>query len=208
VSDIRVPGAPHGAAARETMTTALVVALVIFAGTLASLEAGFRWGRRETARNTAAHEGIGAVEASAFALLGLLLGFSFAGATARLEAKRELIVAEANAIGTAYRRLDTLPPEAQASIREQFKRLIDARIRAYERRSDPAGADRDLEVFNAAWTESGRSRSKPVRPRKNGIAGASGDQRDDRRQHRQDGDATGPSSRYDQTGGRRQRTWE
>jgi hypothetical protein len=100
VSDIRVPGAPHGAAARETMTTALVVALVIFAGTLASLEAGFRWGRRETARNTAAHEGIGAVEASAFALLGLLLGFSFAGATARLEAKRELIVAEANAIGT------------------------------------------------------------------------------------------------------------
>ena len=73
-------------------------------GTLLSLEAGFRWGLLDTGRNILAHEGIGAIETWAFALLGLLLGFSFAGATSRLESKRELIVAEANAIETAYPR--------------------------------------------------------------------------------------------------------
>jgi hypothetical protein len=56
------------------------------------------------------HEGVGAIEAAVFALLGLLLGFSFACATSRLDAKRELIVQEANAIGTAYLRLDCFPP--------------------------------------------------------------------------------------------------
>lgn len=35
-----------------------------------------------------AHEGIGTIEAAVFALLGLLLGFSFAGGTSRLDARR------------------------------------------------------------------------------------------------------------------------
>jgi hypothetical protein len=132
------------------VTWALVVATVIFLGTLFSLEIGFRWGRRETSRNSLSHEGIGAVEASAFALLGLLLGFSFAAATSRLEYKRELIVAEANAIGTAYRRLDVLPPDTQPLLRQQFKLLIDARISAYDRRFDHASADRDLKAISEA----------------------------------------------------------
>jgi hypothetical protein len=132
------------------MTTALGVAILIFAGTIISLEAGFRWGRRDTAGNAAAHEGLGAVEASAFALVGLLLGFSFAGAMSRLDAKREAIVAEANAIGTAYRRIDILPAETQPAIRDEFKRLIDARINAYEQRFDAGAAGRHLEAFDAA----------------------------------------------------------
>src|SRR6516165_3334269 len=103
----------------EPVTTALVVAIVIFVGTIVSLEAGFRRGRQDTGGDTTAHEGLGALEASAFALVGLLLGFSFAGAMSRLEAKRESIVAETNAIGTAYRRLDVLPADAQPSIRQE-----------------------------------------------------------------------------------------
>lgn len=128
----------------------VAVAAVIFVGTLCSLEAGFRWGRLQTGRDALSHEGIGAIEASAFALLGLLLGFSFAGATSRLESKRELIVAEANAIGTAYLRIDVLAPDAQPPIRQQFKRLIEARISAYERRFDDAPTDRDLQAVSDA----------------------------------------------------------
>lgn len=55
------------------------------------------------------------MEAAIFGLLGLLLGFAFAGATSRLEARRQLIVQEANAIGTAYLRLDLLPPPINQS---------------------------------------------------------------------------------------------
>lgn len=137
----------------EPIMSALIVSTVIFVGTLLSLEAGFRYGRRDIERNSLAHEGTGAVDASAFALLGLLLAFSFAGATSRLEDKRELIVAEANAIGTAYRRIDVLPPDSQPMIRRHFKRLIEARIRAYDSRFDPVSVQRDLEVFTEAQDE-------------------------------------------------------
>jgi hypothetical protein len=66
---------------------------------------GFRVCRSSEKYTEAAHEGIGVIEAAVFALLGLLLGFSFSGGTSRMDTKRQLIVQEANAIGTAYLRL-------------------------------------------------------------------------------------------------------
>jgi hypothetical protein len=109
------------------VTMALALSGVILAGTIVSVEAGFRWGLRDAHTNAKlSHEGVTAVEAAAYGLLGLLLAFSFAGATNRLEVKRQLVVDEANAIGTAYLRVDLLAAEAQPPIRREFKRLIDA----------------------------------------------------------------------------------
>ena len=82
---------------------AIAVSTGLFLGILACLEVGYRIGRRSSEQYPeSSHEGIGVIEAAVFALLGLLLGFSFAGGTSRLDAKRQLIVEEANAIGTAY----------------------------------------------------------------------------------------------------------
>ena len=112
---------------------------VVFAGTLFCLEAGYRWGHRAVTKEAElAHEGIGAIEGSVFALLGLLLGFSFAGATSRLDARRQLIVEEANAIGTAYLRLDLLPTTSQPEIRQIFRRYLEARLNAYAQLPDPS----------------------------------------------------------------------
>jgi hypothetical protein len=102
---------------------------------VAGLEAGFRLGARD-GRRTGAHDGLGAIEAALFALLGLLLGFAFAGATSRLDARRELIVREANAIGTAYLRVDLLPQAAQPGVRTLFRRYLAARLRAFDQGLD------------------------------------------------------------------------
>lgn len=130
---------------------ALLLSVIILVATVVSVEIGYRWGLRD-ARNSVrlSHEGVTSVEASAYALLGLLLAFSFAGATNRLEQKRQVILDEANAIGTAYLRVDLLPAETQPPIREQFKRMIDARLAAHEHRNDPAQAERDLAVMTGA----------------------------------------------------------
>ena len=85
------------------------VAVILFIGTLCCLELGYRLANRKSENPDLAHEGIGGLEAAVFALLGLLLGFSFGGGTSRLESRRQLIIQEANAIGTAYLRLDMLP---------------------------------------------------------------------------------------------------
>jgi hypothetical protein len=110
---------------------AITISAALFASMLGCLEVGYRVGRRKTEEHPTAHEGIGTMEAAIFALLGLLLGFSFSGATGRFDARRQLIIGEANAIGTAYLRLDTLPTSDQPEMRRLFREYVDARLDAY-----------------------------------------------------------------------------
>jgi len=82
------------------------------------------------------------IETAIYALLGLMLAFTFAGAASRFDARRAQTVQEANAIGTAYLRLDLLPAAAQPPLREKFRRYAEARIGVYQ-------ALPDLEASNA-----------------------------------------------------------
>ena len=124
---------------------ALLSAVALFLGILLCLDVGFRWGRRRVSRDSEdAHEGIGAIEAAVFALLGLLLGFSFAGATSRLDTRRQLIVEEANAIGTAYLRLDLLPAAEQPVLRRLFREYLESRLRVYDKIGDQDAIDREF----------------------------------------------------------------
>ena len=66
---------------------ALVLFIGLFAAVLASLEVGYRIGRNGAKKNPQlGFEGIGAMEAAVFSLVGLLLAFSFSGASSRFEA--------------------------------------------------------------------------------------------------------------------------
>jgi len=124
---------------------ALAISLLLFLGMLVCLDAGYRLGTpHEDADRELTHEGVGAIEAAVFALLGLLLGFSFAGATSRLDTKRTLVVEEANAIGTAYLRLDLLPPDHQLAMRALFRNYLDARLGFYQKLPDLAAAQQEL----------------------------------------------------------------
>ncbi len=93
---------------------ALLVA-ILFGLVLVCLEAGWRAGRRRARLESHnAFAGQGTVEAAVFGLMALLMAFTFSGAASRFDSKRQLVIQEANAIGTAYLRLDLLPPAAQA----------------------------------------------------------------------------------------------
>ncbi len=125
--------------------TAFALAIGLFAAMMACLELGYRIGRRSRkVHGVSAHQGIGVIDAAVFALLGLLLGFTFAGATSRLDAKRQLVVQEANAIGTAYLRLDVLPASEQPEMRRLFRAYLDARLRVYERVRDRSAVGPEL----------------------------------------------------------------
>ncbi|MDQ1452165.1 MAG: hypothetical protein QOK38_2031 [Acidobacteriaceae bacterium] len=88
-------------------------------------------GRRFRLKHKAPPEGT-AIESSIFALFGLLLAFTFSGAVARYDAHRQLLVKETNAIGTAYLRLDLLPPAAQPALRQLFRDYTDSRRHLYD----------------------------------------------------------------------------
>lgn len=72
--------------------------------------------------------GTGAIEAAVFGLLGLLVAFNFAGAYSRYETRRQIIVNEANAISTAFLRLDLLEPKVRSLVQQKFFEYLDLRI--------------------------------------------------------------------------------
>lgn len=116
---------------------AAVLAVGLFVGMLMMLELGRRLGDRvERVDPEGAHTGTGPVEGAVFALLGLLVAFSFSGAAQRFDARRSLIVEEANAIGTAYLRIDLVPEAAQAGLRTLFRRYLDTRLEVYRSMPD------------------------------------------------------------------------
>jgi hypothetical protein len=130
------------------MTHALSVFLYtfgLFLGMLLFLEIGRRIAVRRMKKDSGtAGEGVGAVDGAIFALLGLLIAFTFSGASARFDTRRQLIVEETNAIGTAYLRLDLFPAELQPALRESFRRYLDARIEVYRKLPDVAAAKAHL----------------------------------------------------------------
>jgi len=130
----------------------------LFVAMLVLQDLGRRIGRRRMAGDTeGARAGLGAVDGAVFGLLGLLLAFTFSGAASRFDTRRQLIVEEANAIGTAYLRLDMLPESAQPALRDKFRRYVDTRLAAYRKLPDLQAATEELALAAALqgeiWSE-------------------------------------------------------
>ena len=124
---------------------ALGPAVALFGAVLLVIEAGRRIGMRAMARDPdGARAGAGVVDAAVFGLLGLLVAFTFSGAATRFETRRQLVVEEANTIGTAYLRLDILPGPAQAGLRARFREYLDSRLAAYRALPDVAAFQAEL----------------------------------------------------------------
>lgn len=128
----------------------------VFLGMLAMMEAGRRIGLWRLARDPeAAKEGIGPLEASVLGLLGLLVAFCFSGAAGRYDDRRDLVVQEANALGDAWARLDTLPEDLQPPLRDGLRRYLESRLETYRRLPDIGAAlselRRSVEIQDEIW---------------------------------------------------------
>jgi hypothetical protein len=116
---------------------AVLITIAFFIGMMAASEIGRRIGIARLAREPdGLAKGAGAAEGAVFALLGLLLAFTFSGAASRFEARRMMINEETNAIGTAYLRIDLLPKESQPALRDMFRKYLDLRASVYRSAGD------------------------------------------------------------------------
>ena len=100
-------------------------------------KSGFRAGRRLFVTKDEPRKGqIGGIQGAVLGLLALLLGFTFSMAVGRYENRRDLVLKEANAIGTTYLRASFLP-EAQATAVEGLLRsYVDVRLDFYSAGND------------------------------------------------------------------------
>jgi hypothetical protein len=134
----------------ERTLVSLISAIGLFIGMVVLLELGRQLGRRRHRRDEeGSRAGLGAVEGAVFALMGLLIAFTFSGAASRFDGRREMIIEEANAIGTAWLRLDLLPVDTQADLRASFRNYLDYRIRAYAKVPDMEAVQKELDLAAA-----------------------------------------------------------
>jgi hypothetical protein len=153
---------------------AIAVSGLLFVAMLVFVDIGFRIGKkRKTNTPDTNDEGVGTVDAAVFGLLGLILAFTFSGASSRLDMRRAQIVQEANAIGTAYLRIDLLQPSEQPELRKLFKDYLESRIEVYEKMPDVAGAKAALakgnDLQNAIWSHSVTACQIDLTPRTCGL---------------------------------------
>lgn len=106
--------------------------------------------------------GVSALDASIYGLFGLLLAFIFSGAATRFDHRRELIVEEANAIGTAYLRVDLLPADSQVSLRPLFRQYVESRLATY----------RDIRSLESAMEDYRHSQELQLQIWRQAVAGA------------------------------------
>src|SRR5215472_3094266 len=105
------------------------LALVILLVGLSEL--AWRLGLARSRKKPVEEKDSGTVRSAVLALLGLLLGFSFAIAGARYEARRELLVEEANSIGTTARRAELLPQSHASNVVRFLREYVPLRIEAH-----------------------------------------------------------------------------
>lgn len=130
---------------------ALLIAIMLLV--LLSIEGGYRLGkfvgRPEQEKDTPLGEMVGAT----LGLLAFLLAFTFGLAASRYDTRRELVLDEANAIGTTYLRAAMLP-EGGDELRALLRQYVDLRLAATDPRQLPQLIRRSELLQNRLWERS------------------------------------------------------
>jgi hypothetical protein len=108
--------------------TELLVALGLIAGVVAAHEIGFRLGTLSRSTDETFDRQVALVRGSTAALVAFLIGFAFSGAASRFIDRLDIIVKEANALGTAYLRADTLVEPQREELRAALKEYTADRV--------------------------------------------------------------------------------
>ena len=112
-------------------TDAWLLFLILLVSMIIMVYAGKQYIRRRPPMG-----GIGAIEGSLFALLGLILAFTFGMSGSRYDARRTVIIEEANAISTAILRADLYEDAERQGFRKDFAEYLEARIAVYNAQRD------------------------------------------------------------------------
>jgi hypothetical protein len=110
--------------------TGILVVVVL----LVALESGNQIGnrKRNAGQESQDSEGGDVALTSMLALLGLMLAFTYAFTLSRADARKQAVLDEANAIGTAFLRADLAPEPTRTELRKLLREYAQTRLPAHE----------------------------------------------------------------------------
>ena len=110
-------------------TPTLTIAVIIFILIIIFYLLGYYLRRRANIKNPEKSKAdLGALNGTLLGLLALLLAFTFGMSNSRFDTRRQLIVEEANDIGTVILRTDMYPDSVRQLLRANLKEYVEARI--------------------------------------------------------------------------------
>lgn len=128
---------------------ALTLALVLFA-----VEVGYRLGgARQKAASPEKEAPVGAMVGATLGLLAFMLAFTFGLGAQFFQAKRQVLLDEANAIGTTYLRASFLPAADRDAARDLLREYVDVRLAAVETGEVQGAMQRSVEIHDALWAQ-------------------------------------------------------
>ena len=129
----------------------LFVAILVVV--LLSVEGGYRLGKDRRARHEEEKEApLGTMVGATLGLLAFILAFTFGLAANRFDSRRQVLLNEANAIGTTYLRAGMLPERGQ-QVRDLLRDYVAARLEAVQPGKLTEGLRRSEDIQQKVWTE-------------------------------------------------------
>jgi hypothetical protein len=119
---------------------------------LVAMEAGYRLTKaRKRNQPTKGDAGVGAMTGATLALLAFLLAFMVGFAANLSSERRKLVIAEANAIGTAYLRAGYLDEPFRTESQNLLHEYVDVRLAAIDPEKQLSSVVRSEEIHNELW---------------------------------------------------------
>ena len=119
---------------------------------LLSAEVGWQLGDRVRRRHKQEKDTpVGAVVGSMLGLLAFLLAFTFGMAASRYDTRKQLVLQEANAIGTAYLRAELLPELQRGEIRNLLREYAAPRVRGVTWLMTPEARAQSSALHDKLW---------------------------------------------------------
>lgn len=120
---------------------------------LFSVEFGYRLGKYRRSRREEEKEApLGTMVGATLGLLAFILAFTFGLAANRFDNRRQVLLDEANAIGTTYLRAGMLP-ESGEQIRGLLREYVSVRLNAVRSQNLAEGIRRSEDIQQKVWTE-------------------------------------------------------
>src|SRR5215510_11397982 len=120
---------------------------------LLSVECGYRLGKyRRSHHETEKEAPLGTMVGATLGLFAFILAFTFGLAASRFDSRRQLLLDEANAIGTTYLRAGMLPERGE-EVRGLLRDYVATRLEAVRPGKLAEGTRRSEDIQQQMWTE-------------------------------------------------------
>lgn len=135
-----------------------------------SVEGGYRLGvfRRRRAE-TEKESSVGAMVGATLGLLAFMLAFTFGLAATRFDTRRQIVVEEANAIGTTYLRAAFLPEPERSESRRLLHEYVDVRLRGVRAEQVQKAIAESTELHARLWAQAVAAAEKDSRSIPTGL---------------------------------------